>query len=285
MRQFSGPSRSSVRSSACGRSGWTSPGCCCRCTPTRPGTTGRTPRRACRRPVTPHEPRPSRRRTANAASTPTAPGRGATQPADAVSCRPSCSCWGEGRRRARRACAPSTRASTRSGCDPNVPAWVRRAGRQDATRRRGSTADRDAMLAEHPLSVLPCYEPPRHRAAAPRASVRRSALLALGCCRRRRCVASPALWGPWLVVAALAACSPRGSRRVARHRSLVPPRCRGRRARLADRADVRVSGWLLRLPVLRGLLVAAAATCSRCGRGTSRSCGPARERAFCGVRA
>ena len=177
MARSPGASRWSARSSGCARSGWTSPGCCCRCSPTRPGTTAPTPRAARRRPVsgarTDH---PWRRAECECGFYAYGTERGRrAQPAHALrpggrlvlgQCRRRHAGRARRARAHRRAVARTGRAARR--CAP---------GSRRPTRARGLHRPA-AMLAEHPLSALPCYEPPPRPACV--------------AARRRRCSARPA---------------------------------------------------------------------------------------------
>ena len=163
--------------------------------------------------------------------------------------------------------------------------------RRDLARRRGAAstacgsrstasariyADKAAMLAEHPLSVLPCYEsPPQHRAALRgpviHCSVRRCS--GSNCCplvpRRRiflRCVTSG-------LTATVASAAPRvvAARRVARRRHLAAAVVvRPRLAAWLVAPMFGWAGWLLRLPLLRALLIAAGGYLLRFAPVTSR---------------
>lgn len=142
---------------------------------------------------------------------------------------------------------------------PNVPRWLRQRVAARYPSARGYT-DRDMMLTEHPLSRLDCYEPlPRHR-VLPRlgAATVSAGVLALGLLPAGMLHRSTVLWPAWLAVtlavAALAAWLLVGAHGI------------GHRAAALIAAGVLawliapllgLSGWLLRLPVLRALVLAA----------------------------
>ena len=140
---------------------------------------------------------------------------------------------------------------------PSAPPWLRQrvAVRYPNARLYG---DADAMLAEHPLTPLSCYEPVQPRRWAPRvaAALGLAVALALGALPHGTLQAAAPLWYGWLaataavvgVVAWLAV-----GARFAGHAAaallmsgllawMIAPLCG-------------LSGWLLRLPVLRGLVV------------------------------
>jgi hypothetical protein len=169
----------------------------------------------------------------------------------------------------------------------NVPAW---------TRRRVATtypsvaiySDRRAMLAEHPLSALDCYQP----APPPRVLRRAAAALGLFAVFALGLVPEPLLRdsgpvrGLWLattVTMGLLAGWP-----------LVGARTPGHRAAAMVTAGVLawllaplfgLAGWLLRAPVLRGVLVAGGGYLLSLRPGFFPVVHSERERAFCGVRA
>ncbi|MCW2594751.1 MAG: hypothetical protein JWP39_639 [Jatrophihabitans sp.] len=147
--------------------------------------------------------------------------------------------------------------------------------------------DADAMVGEHPLSALPCYDRPRPLPAAAKvaAVVGLAALLALGLLPEGVLHRTDLLWDLWVVVTAavvaLTAWLVVGAHGAGHLAAafvmagvlawLVAPVCG-------------VSGWLLRLPLLRGLAVV--------GGGYLLTLRPhyfpivktPHERAFCGVR-
>ena len=266
-------------------------GCCCRCTRAAPGTTARTPRMCA--PPTGHHDRaartPCRPTTASAASTPTARPRRPRRTGTLRYVQAVVSCWGGRRRRhpglPRRA-RPHRRALDaarphRRGCASGWP---------PAIRRHGMYADPDAMLAEHPLTELACYASPGAAAASPRRRRR-------GAGRRRGARARAA--------AAAECCTPATRSGSCGWRSPPPPARCDRLAAASARTRPGTSprrswwpgcwpGWSRRRSGWRagccgcrccaGSPSPAAATCSRCGRITSRWCRGAASAAFCGVR-
>jgi hypothetical protein len=139
---------------------------------------------------------------------------------------------------------------------PRAPEWLRRrvALRYPSARLYADVA---AMLAEHPLSVLDCYEPPRRRPVAVRAlgALAAAGVLALGVLPVELLHRSPLLFGCWLVVAgaaaALTAWLAVGARSLGHVAAavVVGGVCAWLLAPLLG-----WPGWLLRLPLLRGLL-------------------------------
>jgi hypothetical protein len=165
-----------------------------------------------------------------------------------------------------------------------IPKWVRAriAARYPSAR---IYAAREAMLAEHPVSALPCYEPPAHPPVLARLGVASAAagVLTLGLL--------PQAWltGPlltlwwailvWLALTALA--------------TAALPKVRGRAA--ATMLVVvalawlvapmfGLYGWLLRLPVLRAALVAGGGFLLTLRPGYFPVVHAPAERTFCGVR-
>ncbi len=145
--------------------------------------------------------------------------------------------------------------------------------------------DRDAMLGEHPLSELPCYEPPPARRVLPRllGVAAGGALLGLG-------LLPPALLTGPLRVAWLAATLATAALMLW---LLVGSRGTGHLAASAVVAGVLawlvapqfgLAGWLLRLPVLRGLVVSSGSYLLSLRPGYFPIVRTVRERAFCGVR-
>ncbi|MGH8860694.1 MAG: hypothetical protein ACRDVG_05575 [Jatrophihabitantaceae bacterium] len=167
---------------------------------------------------------------------------------------------------------------------PAVPKWVR--SRVALTYPSARVyASREAMLAEHPLSVLPCYEPLHMRSLAARLGigVLAAAVLTLGLL--------PPGWlaGPvryaWLgttVTAAAMALWLLASAHEPGHLAAAAVLA-GVLAWLA--APVfGLAGWLLRLPVLRALLVATGGYLRSLRPGYFPVVHDRRERTFCGVR-
>ena len=141
---------------------------------------------------------------------------------------------------------------------PAAPAWLRK---RVATRYPSARmyADADAMLAEHPLTHLGCYTDPEPR---PAATVPLTALA--GAARPRARPAAAAGAAHPRPVGAVAR-DHRRDRRVrglaAGRRALGRARRRGVRGRRGAAWLVApafgLAGWLLRVPLLRGLAVAA----------------------------
>lgn len=145
--------------------------------------------------------------------------------------------------------------------------------------------DRTAMFAEHPLSQLPCYEPAPHRPVLVRAAtiLTAAAVLMLGL------LPASVLTGPvhtlWfaavLSVAALMLWllfGQHGTGHVAA--GIVAA---GVLAWLAAPA-FGLAGWVLRLPLLRGLLLATVGYLLSLRPGYFPVVRAERERTFCGVR-
>lgn len=168
---------------------------------------------------------------------------------------------------------------------PNVPSWTRRrvASRYPSARLY---ADRATMLAEHPLSVLPCYADnvERHPLRRAGAVVAGATLLALGLLPAAMLHGTPVLWLAWLATTA-------GLGVVAAF-LVVGSRARGHLAAAWIAAGVfawmlapqfGLVGWLLRVPVMRALLVGAGAFLISLWPGYFPVEKGVRERAFCGV--
>jgi hypothetical protein len=170
--------------------------------------------------------------------------------------------------------------------NPAAPDWLRKrvAARYPSARMY---ADRAAMVAEHPLTELACYDPPAQRRLAPllATALAGAAILALGLLPFETLHASFALWVAWVLATALTA--------VTAAWLLLGNHGAGHFAAAFVVAGILawllapafgLSGWLLRVPLLRGVLVA--------GGGYLLGLRPhhfpvvktARERAFCGVR-
>lgn len=145
--------------------------------------------------------------------------------------------------------------------------------------------DRQAMLAEHPLSTLPCYDSPpqRHPLSRIATALTGAALLSLGV------LPASALTGPvhtlWIgAVVATAALmlwlllGQHGTGHVAAAVVVA-----GVLAWLAAPA-FGVAGWLLRVPLLRGLLVAGGSYLLALRPGYFPVVRTVRPKAFCGVR-
>jgi hypothetical protein len=170
---------------------------------------------------------------------------------------------------------------------PEAPAWLRK---RVATRYPSARIYNDAaaMRAEHPLSELRCYEPPAtHRLSSYLGvGVVGLALIVLGVLPLGVLREVDLLWGAWIVATAAAAALT-GWLLVGAHGA-------GHVAAALVMAGVLgwlvaplfgVSGWLLRVPLLRGLAVAAGGYLLTLRPHYFPVVHTPRERAFCGVRA
>jgi len=170
--------------------------------------------------------------------------------------------------------------------NPNVASWTRKrvAARYPSAR---VYSDRQEMLAEHPLSSLECYEPVAPHRLLPRlgAVSAGAGLLALGLLPTTLLRQAALLWDAWLLAtvatAALAVWL------------LVAAHGPGHRAAAFVTAGVLAwlvaplfgpPGWLLRLPLLRGILVATGGYLVALRPGFFPVERSSHERAFCGVR-
>jgi hypothetical protein len=169
---------------------------------------------------------------------------------------------------------------------PNVPVWVRHRVAQRYPSARIYT-DRQAMLDEHPLSQLDCYEEPAPRRPLKRmgVAVASASVLALGLVPAGDLQGSAVLWWTWLVVAGLIGT---GAAWL-----LVGVHSMGHRAAALVAFGVLAwliapllgwPGWLLRLPLLRGALVVTGGYLVSLRPGFFPVSRVPRERAFCGVR-
>jgi hypothetical protein len=169
---------------------------------------------------------------------------------------------------------------------PAAPAWLHKrvAARYPSARVYAEAA---AMLAEHPLTRLDCYrETERHRRLpSVAAAVGGGALLALGLLPMQTLHASGALWNLWLVVVAFIAALT-GWLLVGTHDA-------GHFAAAFVAAGLLawllaplfgITGWLLRVPLLRGLAAAAGGYLVGLRPHHFPVVRTPRERAFCGVR-
>lgn len=165
-----------------------------------------------------------------------------------------------------------------------VPKWVRsRVALTYPSARIYQSCE--AMLAEHPLSVLSCYEPSRPRRLAPRltGAALGGGVLALGLLPSTWLVGT--LWYAWVAAVGAAAAlvlwlflGASGTGHVAAAVVLT-----GVLAWLIAPA-FGLYGWVLRLPVLRGMLVAGGSYLLSLRPGYFPLVKSPRERAFCGVR-
>ncbi len=169
---------------------------------------------------------------------------------------------------------------------PDAPTWLRKrvAGRYPSARMY---ADSSAMLAEHPLTQLSCYGRPagRRPGASVAAAAAGAALLALGVLPYATLRGSAALWDLWLVVVSLTA--------VLTGWLLVGTHGAGHFAAAFVVAGLLawllapalgLSGWLLRVPLLRGVAVGAGSYLLGLRPHHFPVVKTPRERAFCGVR-
>lgn len=170
--------------------------------------------------------------------------------------------------------------------NPQAPNWVRKrvAARYPSARLY---ADASAMVAEHPLTALECYRQPGVRHLAPRlaALVAGAALLTLGLLPFGTLHGSAALWSLWLGVTSLTALIT-GWLAVGTHGA-------GHFAAAFVVGGVLawllaplfgITGWLLRVPLLRGIVVAIGGYLLGLRPHHFPVVKTPRERAFCGVR-
>jgi hypothetical protein len=169
----------------------------------------------------------------------------------------------------------------------NVPRWVRLrvASRYPSAR---IYTELDAMLTQHPPSMLPCYtsRPAPRRAPRVAAVTAGLALLGLGVLPVTTLRAVPVLWLLWLVatagVGAVAAWLLFGSH-GAGHRAAAYLAVGVFAWLLAP--VLGLPGWLLRVPLLRGIAVVAGGYLLSLRPGYFPLERPRPERAFCGVHA
>ena len=141
---------------------------------------------------------------------------------------------------------------------PAAPGWLRK---QVAARYPSAQvyADVDEMLAAHPLSVLPSYDPvrPRDHRSWAGVGVGAAATLALGLLPADLLRGSAALWGAWLVVVCVLTAVTLWLGAGARFPGhLVAAGMTGGLVAWLLAPLLGPGGWLLRLPVLRAGLVA-----------------------------
>lgn len=168
---------------------------------------------------------------------------------------------------------------------PEAPRWLRSriAGRYPSARLY---SDADAMLGEHPLTELDCYDrPPRVRSSAKVVAVLACALLlALGLVPVEQLRGTDLLWDLWIVVtgatAALTAWLVVGAHGVGH---LAAAFVVGGLLAWLVAPLFGLSGWLLRLPLLRGLAVAAGGYLLTLRPHYFPVVRTPRERSFCGV--
>lgn len=170
--------------------------------------------------------------------------------------------------------------------NPDAPIWLRN---RVATRYPSARlyADAAAMLAEHPLTQLDCYRRPSGRRITPALAtgIGGGALLALGLIPFPTLHGTPALWDVWLVVVSLTAALT-GWLLVGTHGA-------GHLAAAFVASGLLawllaplfgLSGWLLRAPLLRGVVVVAGGYLVGLRPHHFPVVKTPRERAFCGVR-
>lgn len=148
-------------------------------------------------------------------------------------------------------------------------------------------ADADAMLGEHPLSELSCYDRPEPRSLASKigAAIGLAVLLALGLLPSGMLHDTEILWDVWIIVtaaiAAVTAWLVVGAHGVG-HLAAAFVMCGVLAWLLAPLFGV--TGWLLRVPLLRGAAVAAGGYVLTLRPHYFPVVKTPRERAFCGVR-
>jgi hypothetical protein len=171
--------------------------------------------------------------------------------------------------------------------NPEAPTWLRKrvASRYPSARMYAQSS---AMLAEHPLTSLTCYRRPVSHRIVPAVAVvlGAAALLTLGLLPFGMLHDSAALWNAWLVVTALTAAltgwllvGAHGAGHVAAAFVVA-----GLLAWLLAPA-FGLSGWLLRVPLLRGIAVAVGGYLLGLRPHHFPVVKTPRPRAFCGVRA
>lgn len=169
---------------------------------------------------------------------------------------------------------------------PAAPPWLRRrvAGRYPSAR---IYRDADAMLAEHPLTQLPCYRLPARKRALPAAAatVAGAVLLILGVMPLRILQSSPWLWAGWLAAVCLTAAFTCWLLLAAHGAGHLAAACVVAAVLAWLVAPLfGLSGWLLRIPLLRGVIVAGGGYLLGLRRHHFPVVKAPRERAFCGVR-
>ncbi|MGI8679831.1 MAG: hypothetical protein ACR2LX_14350 [Jatrophihabitans sp.] len=169
---------------------------------------------------------------------------------------------------------------------PEAPAWLRRrvAGRYPSARMY---ADADALVAEHPLTELPCYDAAQSRRRSTKllTALGFVALLVLGLLPYSTLSSTHGLWETWLAVtagaAALTAWLAVGAHGVGHLAAAFV--MAGLLGWLLAPA-FGLTGWLLRVPLLRGIAVAAGGYLFALRPHYFPVVKTPTERAFCGVR-
>lgn len=168
---------------------------------------------------------------------------------------------------------------------PNAPDSVRsRVGSHYPSARL--YRDTDTMLAEHPLSELPCYGAPYRTRVPVRAAQLLTvlALLVLGLLPYETLAGTHGLWESWLALTALCA--------VSAAWLLIGARSLGHLSAALLAGGVcawliapwfGLYGWLLRLPLLQAMLVAAAGAVLALRPRHFPVLATPRPKAFCGV--
>lgn len=169
---------------------------------------------------------------------------------------------------------------------PAAPLWLRRrvASRYPSARLY---ADVSAMRAEHPLTELPCYHGPGRRrvGSAVAGALAGALLIALGLLPFQTLHAQTVLWDLWLAAVGLVA--------ALTGWLIVGTRDAGHFAAAFVAAGIvawlvaplfGMSGWLLRVPLLRGIVVGTGGYLLALRPRHFPVVKAERERAFCGVR-
>ena len=168
----------------------------------------------------------------------------------------------------------------------SAPLWLRRrvAARYPSARMY---ADCSAMLAEHPLTELGCYQLPRRHHAGPAiaATLAGAALITLGLLPFGMLQAHTLLWDLWLAVltlgAVLTAWLVIGTHEAGHYAAAFV--AAGVLAWLVAPA-FGLAGWVLRVPLLRGIVVGLGGYLIGLRPRHFPMVKTQRERAFCGVR-
>jgi len=168
----------------------------------------------------------------------------------------------------------------------SAPLWLRRrvAARYPSARMY---ADCSAMLAEHPLTELDCYQLPRRHHAGPAiaATLAGAALITLGLLPFGMLQAHTLLWDLWLAVltlgAVLTAWLVIGTHEAGHYAAAFV--AAGVLAWLVAPA-FGLAGWVLRVPLLRGIVVGLGGYLIGLRPRHFPMVKTQRERAFCGVR-
>lgn len=169
--------------------------------------------------------------------------------------------------------------------DPDAPRWLHHRIRVRYPSARVYN-DRDAMFAEHPLSDLSCYEPPQPRRPATIAAgaVGLAALLALGLLPYSTLSTTHGLWELWIAMTTCAVATTVwltfGMRGVGH---LGAAYVMAGVVAWLFAPTLGLSGWLLRLPLLRGVVVLAGGYLLALRPHYFPLVKTPKERPFCGV--